>query len=263
MPDYVYTIKGQGDPVLEGDSGWAWPPLFSGMVTAQDKKAAKIEIEAEYGRKFPLRVLRADLEKYPFLLRIDLLDADNDYVRRRFLQTECKECQCKFKLIDKYNNPHCDYTGADYCSRKCADAGKAKACLDQGMLDEGRLPAVIYQIKQKSTGMVYVGQTIRAYTLRWWQHLTNPSGSKFHKALQASSKTDWEFSVLEVIDVPRTSPNRATYISERERHWIAELDSVASGFNTILPAALEPQTSLYMASEAFQGASVAEPSPSF
>lgn len=41
MPDFHYQIKGRQTSEYEGDSGWAWPPVFSGLVTAPDKKAAK------------------------------------------------------------------------------------------------------------------------------------------------------------------------------------------------------------------------------
>jgi hypothetical protein len=235
MPDFHYQIKGRTDHSLEGGPGWAWPPVFSGIVTAPDRKAAKLAIEDEYGRTFPLRVLRVDIEQHAYLLHIREVDKEDDYIRRRFQVAACKVCSTSFRPIDKYNDPHCDHAGPDYCSAKCAKIGKVREAGEFVVQGDGRLPAVIYQIRQRSSGKIYVGQTIRAFTLRWWQHLVNSSDCKFHATLKSTPVTDWEFSVLEVID--GDVPCKAAYLTERERFWIEKLDTVTSGFNTILPTA--------------------------
>lgn len=240
MPEYFYQIRGRTDCDEMGDKGWEWPPLFCGVVTADDKKAAKVAIDEEYGRKFPLRVLRADIQQHAFLLRITEVDPQDDYTQRKLRFTACLECGDRFRPIDKYNDPHADYRGLDYCSKKCKTAGQTRDVSEFRLAGEGRLPPVIYQVRQKTTGRVYVGQTIKPFTLRWWQHLTTLSDCKFHEALKLGPITDFEFSVLEVITVPDDC-SASVYITDRERHWIDVFDSVKSGFNTIRPTGISPQ----------------------
>lgn len=244
MPDFYYQIKGRKSDESEGDSAWSWPPVFSGLVTAPGRKEAKVLIEDEYGRQFPLRVLRKDIHEHAYLLHIRVVEPHDDYLLRRFRETACKECGAVFKLIDKYNDTYADHRGPDHCSAKCASDGKFREVQEFRLVAEGKLPAVIYQVRQKSTGKVYVGQTIQPFTLRWWQHLTNPSDCKFHEAMKATPITDWEFSVLEVIVVPVDCASKTAYITDRERHWIEAFNSVTQGYNTMRPTGISPQQSL-------------------
>lgn len=213
-------------------------PVFSGLVSAADRKAAKAMIDEEYSRTFPLRVLRADVEQHEYLLHIQEVDPGNDYILRRFRDSVCKECGSTFRLIDKYNDHHADHKGPDYCSQRCAVDGKARAVQEFRLTHEGKLPAVIYQIRQRSTGRVYVGQTTQPFTLRWWQHMTNQTGCKFHEAMRSSPVTDWEYSVLEVIEFPKGC-STADHLTDRESYWIAKLNSIEAGFNTARPSAVD------------------------
>lgn len=244
VTEFYYQIKGRM-PGKEGSySEWAWPPVFSGIVEAEGRKEAKAKIEEDYGRQFPMRVLKKDMDEHEYLLHIRELAPGDVYLRRRFLDTACKECGILFKLIDKYNDPYADHRGPDYCSERCASAGRKRELLDFNLAAEGRLPAVIYQVRQKATGKVYIGQTIQAFTLRWWQHLTTPSDCKFHEALKSSPITDWEFSVIEVVEYPPECKNKVAYLTDRERFWIETFNSVANGFNTTLPSKISPQEHL-------------------
>ncbi|HFS8928312.1 TPA: GIY-YIG nuclease family protein [Pseudomonas aeruginosa] len=244
MPDFYYTIKGKKPSEYVPSYEWAWPPVYSGLVSAPDKNKAKELIEEEYSRTFPLRVLKKDMDEHAYLLRIEEVDPTNEYILRRFRQTNCKECGTGFRLIDKYNDAHADYKGKDYCSKKCADSGKFKDVQEYRLAVESKLPPVIYQIRQRSTGMSYVGQTTQPFTLRWWQHLCTPTGCKFHEALRAAPVTDWEYTVLESISFPEDCKDKAAYIYDRERHWIETLNSVTTGFNTVRPSGINPQQPL-------------------
>lgn len=242
MADFYYQIKGkqeqEEEPASDWGSRWVWPPIFSGLISAPDKKAAKALIEEEYGRQFPLRVLKKDIDEHAYLLHIRIVDESMDYIRSRFQQTACKECGAMFRLIDKYNDPHADHRGPEYCSAPCHSAGKFRDVQEFKLVAIGKVPAVIYRVQQKSTGMAYVGQTIQPFTLRWWQHLTTLTDCKFHEAMRKIPLTDWDFSVLEVIAVPEEVTDKAAFITERERHWIEAMDSVSNGFNTVRPKAL-------------------------
>jgi hypothetical protein len=255
MPDYYYAIKGlarvqqtewEKSQGIEGELFWKFPPLFSGMVTSPDKKTAKLLVDEEYGRVFPQRVLRKDMEDHPFLLSISEMSNDpTDVIRRRFLPSECKECGAVFRLIDRYNDPDSETSSRHHCSADCFQSGRERDYQEFTLVNQGMIPPVIYAIRQVSTGMHYVGQTIKPFTLRWWQHLTNVSDSKFHKAFKAAADmTDWEFKVLEVVTAPPAAVKMSTFLSNRERHWIDALDSVNNGLNTIRPAGASPQHDL-------------------
>ncbi|AHZ73574.1 hypothetical protein OU5_P0322 (plasmid) [Pseudomonas mandelii JR-1] len=241
MPDYYYQIKARKTSEYDGESEWAFPPAFSGLVTAADRKKAKEIIEEEYGREFPVRVLKKDLDEHHYLLRISEIDPSDEYILRRFRETQCKECGAKFRPIDKYNDPYSDNSGADYCTARCATAGKARDIRDLKLVVEGKVPAVIYQVRQISTGRVYVGQTTQPFTLRWWQHVTYPGESKFHEIIKSTPITDFDFSVIEVIVFPENCTDAVRYITDRERFWIEEKNAVTLGFNTVRPTGISPQ----------------------
>ncbi|GFM73793.1 hypothetical protein PSCICL_47850 [Pseudomonas cichorii] len=242
MARFYYQIKGRLPAKNEySASEWAWPPVFSGQVEAEDRKAARIEVEGLYERKFPMAVKLKDIDAHDYLLHIQPLEDTDTYLLSRFEDKACKECGAVFKLIDKYNDPHTETKSHDYCTEACQAAAKCRDLSEFRLASEGRSPPVIYQVRQKSSGRVYVGQTTQPFTLRWWQHLSNPSGCKFHAALSASAITDWEFSVIEVIVYPSDCTNRAAYITQRESHWIATLGAVETGFNTVRPVgAIDP-----------------------
>jgi hypothetical protein len=64
MPDFFYQIKARQESDSEWNR-WIWPPVFSGKVQAADKKQARALVDAEYGQKFPMRVLAKDIETAP------------------------------------------------------------------------------------------------------------------------------------------------------------------------------------------------------
>lgn len=239
MTKFYYQIKGRQPAGPSREAEWAWPPVFSGMVEADNRKEARAQIEALYERQFPVCVLKKDLADHAYLLHIQVLREHDTYLVRRFEDTACKECGTVFRLIDKYNDPNTETNSHDYCTNACLRAAKFRDIQEFRLVNEGKLPAVIYQVRQRSTGKSYVGQTTQAFTLRWWQHLTHSTGCKFHLALIGSDITDWEFSVIEVIAYPEGGSNRAAYITQREAHWIEELSAIDQGFNTVRPLAPE------------------------
>lgn len=238
MSKFYYQIKGRQPAGPKREAEWAWPPVFSGMVEAEDRKEAKAKIEELYERQFPVRVLKKDLTDHAYLLHIQVLHEHDTYLLRRFEDTPCKECGTVFRLIDKYNDPNTETTSHDYCTDACLKAARFRDIQEFRLVNEGKLPAVIYQVRQRSSGKSYVGQTTQAFTLRWWQHLTHSTDCKFHAALSGSDITDWEFSVVEVIAYPDGCSNRAAYITQREAHWIEALSALDTGFNTVRPVVM-------------------------
>ncbi|EPG8943897.1 GIY-YIG nuclease family protein [Pseudomonas aeruginosa] len=239
MAEFFYQIKRQrraDEPEGMFGSPWHWPPEFSGIVEAETKKEAKAMVDEIYGLTFPQRVLEKDLPQQPYLLHLQLVPDDpNDYLRKRLSPQECEECGSTFDMITKFNSPFCTYKGERWCSDKCHTEGRDRERLEFRVAGNGLVPPVIYQVRQVSTGKLYVGQTKQPFTFRWWQHITAPTGSKFHDAIRAAPKTDWEFRVLEIIKPPEGRRDVQAYMNERERFWIDELQAVTHGFNTVLP----------------------------
>lgn len=245
MIDYYYQIKGKNSQKDEFTmSNWAFPPIFSGKVTAKNKKEAKELICEDYGKQFPLRVLREQLDNNEFLLSIEEIKP-NSHIQRLFEQQSCKQCTTTFYVIDKYNDKNCRNKSPEFCSDKCQEDHRTAhhfKRMDNDLLIGSAMP-VIYKITNKVTGMVYIGKTSQVFTLRWYQHFFQFGGSKFHEAIKNSKVTDWLFEVQEIIEFPQVLremndmnsylDQREKYIFERERHWINHYNSIENGYNSL------------------------------
>lgn len=242
MTEFFYQIKARQDSDSEYNR-WIWPPVFSGMVCAADKKEARALVDQQYGQKFPMRVLAKDIATAQFLLNIREILPGDKRTQELFTVRDCKACGGGFRIIDHYNNHHQRYSGRDFCCDDCKEewAKEHDARLFTSNAAASH-PPVIYKIENIITGMCYVGQTSQPFTLRWWQHFFHGTNTKFHQAIASSQMTDWQFSVLEVIDLAARPEGVAAsdYMHHREQYWIDALDTINSGYNTatakVLPA---------------------------
>ena len=58
----------------------------------------------------------------------------------------------------------------------------------------------IYKITHKPTGKVYIGKTVNFPLWRWWQHIKDQSGTKFHEFFKENSNMcDWIFEAIDVV----------------------------------------------------------------
>lgn len=230
MPDFYYQVKGKRDDSWSGS--WAFPPLFSGKVTADNKVKAKAIIENDYGRSFPLRVLKKDLADHHFLMSIKEIKEDDKHTLSLFDENICKKCSASFKRIDLYNDHNERYKGTEFCSQDCSNVyrDENRVYTNESFIDNGK--PVIYQIKNIQTGMVYIGKTTQVFTLRWYQHFFQGGNCKFHQAIKNSKAEDWQFSVVETVTVP-VGESKSDYVEKRESHWINKMDSVNDGYNSI------------------------------
>lgn len=236
MADYFYQIKAKQDSGYEY-ARWIWPPVFSGKVTAPDKKAARKMVDEEYGQKFPMRVLNTDIESANFLLSITQISDGDKRTIELFEDKICKCCGQGFQVINHYNNAKQKYAGRDFCSDDCVEAYKKEhdsRLFAYDNLTITKNPPVIYKIENKKTGKVYIGQTCQTFTLRWWQHFAHPTTSKFHQEIKESSISDWIFSVIETIDISLKPPEKtnADFICDREQFYINQYDSINQGYNS-------------------------------
>lgn len=228
---FYYQIKGKDESGFMGN--WSWPPVFSGMVEAENKKKAKLLIDDEYGRKFPLRVLKKDIDEHHYLLNIKEVNEGDERTIGLFELIECEQCNKKFRVIDKYNDFNENDKGRDFCSQSCKSRwyeSNKTIKIPSNELSNGI--AFIYQIKNKITGMSYIGKTTQVFTLRWYQHFYQHGDCKFHKAIKESKFSDWTFSVIEIVQNIDGEVNGET-VKRREGYWISEFDSINNGYNSV------------------------------
>lgn len=234
MAKFYYQIKGKELNTYFGSSNWSWPPIFSGMVEAKTKKEARLLIEDEYGRKFPLRVLQKDLDNESYLLNIREITKDDTRTLSLFELKECLEPDCsnKFRVIDKYNDNNESYKGHDYCSVKCKNLNYERTSYKTPNELDANGTAVIYKITNVSSGMVYIGKTTQVFTLRWYQHFYQNGDCKFHQAIKNSSLKDWTFEIVEIVEAPTSGKDINIHIREREGFWIDHYNAIESGYNS-------------------------------
>ena len=229
MTDFYFQIKGKIEECSM--SNWAFPPLFSGKVAADNRKDAKALVESEFNRKFPTRVLKKDLAENSFLLGIKEIQDDDERTKSLFDLVNCEKCGKSYRVIDLYNDHNQMTKGQGFCSDKCKKESYYENRPDRNTLSNGGSKPVIYSIYNTKTGMTYVGKTTQIFTLRWYQHFFQGGSTKFHNAIKESNVEDWQFSVIESIQVP-TGIDIDSYISDRESFWINRFDSIKTGYNT-------------------------------
>lgn len=231
MPEFYYQIKGKEN------GHWLFPPLWSDKVVASDRKQAKEMIEEQYGRTFPTRVLKRDTESNEFLLVIKEIKEDDFYTKKLFEVCTCKKCGMQYKVIEKYQfgNSGGSY---EFCSSLCkTEYNIASSYIDaHNKSGNGRYPPIIYKITNKINGKCYIGKTTQPFTLRWYQHFFQTTGTKFHTAIKEFSIIDWHFEVLEIIAIPEEFGNNVSqindFIFEKETQYIKLHDSIRNGYNT-------------------------------
>lgn len=244
MTEFYYQIKGKKAEGQECLSHWVFPPIFSGKVVAENKKQAKEIINENYGKQFPSRVLKTDIQNNEFLLSIEEIKPGS-HLEKLFELRKCLLCKNTFYIIDKYNDNNHKNKSWDYCSDVCKDEHNKFMYMKRNENDSINAghSAVIYKITNKNNGMVYIGKTNQVFTLRWYQHFFQLGGTKFHEAIKNSIVTDWTFEIQEIITLPihiveNKEPisymdEREKYILERERFWIDHYDSIKNGYNSI------------------------------
>jgi hypothetical protein len=237
--EFYFDIKGRKDSDGDSFSKWAWPPVWSGRIEAEDSKDARRKIEEEYNRKFILKDGK-NCQDHMFLLSIKPM---SPYLAKRFEKIQCTVCDTDFTANEAYI---IGLNDARFCSVNCKkefDANLEMQKLSNNNVDFNnyRNPPVIYCIKNIQDNKVYIGKSVRSFTLRWWEHIKvakvyDNASSKFHVALRNSSLSDWEFKVIEVIVFPDTImsyTDKDRHILERETHWMKQLDSIDNGYNSL------------------------------
>lgn len=238
MQRYFYQIKGKMPNGMLNDFGavWAFPPIYSGDVYANDSKDARNKINEHFGKELSVRILKTETHLHDYLLKIEDF---KDHHASLFEERECIICKSKFRIIDKYNDAHVKDGGQRFCSDDCKEDFRRKDEyeLKRTVHSTTEISPVIYKITNKQTGKCYIGKTTQVFTLRWYGHFFQTTGGKFQDAIWNSKYTDWTFEVIEMVEVPEETKKSISeterFILDRERFWINHYDSKNNGYNTV------------------------------
>jgi hypothetical protein len=206
-----------------------WRDLIKDTIKAETKEDArkKVKQEFELDTDLPMRIQRKNIK--PNSLVLKLYEHDGKYFSKDFFdEKECEVCGKKYTMIEKYNLAG-SYGDYDLCSKIC-EAKKYKE-RDRDYDNYNYSDTVVYKITQISTGKIYIGKTIRSFTLRWWEHL------KSSEWVAGIDVTDLIFQVIEVL--PKSTCNDE--ILERETYWINHYNSVNNGFNSHVSKKEDPE----------------------
>lgn len=222
MKEYFFQIKVRANK--EYDDGfmamnWSFPPEFQGKVSANDKKEAKKKIEEEFDREFPLRVLKKDYPNVPYLLKITEITERKGSIKELFEYRKCDICGNEFRIIDSYNLGDGKLGRGKVCSNKCSEEFYIREQEKwESNIVNPKCPNVIYKITNKRNEKVYIGQTTRSFTLRWWEH--------FCIWIPNEEICDFKFEILETVE-------NKDNLYDREQFYIDKFNSIENGYNSI------------------------------
>ena len=217
MKKFYYQLKIKEG--LDDDSGYSIPhwgkAIFKGIVQAENSKKAREIIKNDiFEREFKKGV-------DDVLLSVLEVTEDRKYLEEFFEPRVCKYCG---RTWTPANN---EYYG-DFCCRACYEQYEYEKRIEDNdeeayiSLDWYESFPVIYRIHDKKNDKNYIGQTIRSFTLRWWEHY-----KAWIQKVENTSITDFEFTILEVFSKTITKEK----LSEREQYWINKYDAINNGYN--------------------------------
>ena len=211
---FYYQLKCKERNPYTGRIDDCWSSaFFKGIVKAENSKTAR-----EFIKK---HILDNEIKKdNNLLLSIIEIKPGSEYLEDFFAPRVCKHCGT---IWTPANN---EYYGL-YCCRACYEQAMQQIKRSEDELfissDWDSSYPVIYRIFDRKNNKNYVGQTIRAFTLRWWEHYKN-----WIQRVENTNITDFEFSVLEIF--PQSIDKKI--LSEREQYWIEKYDALISGYNS-------------------------------
>lgn len=202
---------------------WSW-------LLAESEEEAKKLLEEEYWLQWMLQFSPVRKNQKKDMYRVSLYEKWNIemYIKDMTKKNECNHCKRIFrKMTHKWYYSNFD---SIYCSYDCFLTwtwleNKTWSCSSYSS------SGVVYRIYKKSTWESYIWQTIRSWTLRWWEHFTQWTSPKFQNAIRSTPLNDWSFEIIEVIEWQYLSQNQYA-LSEAEEKWIRHFNSIENWFNT-------------------------------
>lgn len=193
-------------------SHWGKATL-KGIVVAENSKKAREIIKND--------IFERDFKRgEDVLLTVLEVTPDRQYLEDFFKPRICKYCG---RTWTPANN---EYYG-DYCCRACYEQSEFDRRLQDDELfisaDWHESYPVIYRIYDRKNNKNYIGQTIRPFTLRWWEHY-----KAWIQKVENTTITDFEFSVIEIL--PKNTSKEE--LSAREQFYIEKYNALNDGYNS-------------------------------
>lgn len=215
MKDFYYQLKVK----YKNELYWS-KPVMKGIVQAETSKDARKYIKEVI---FEREIKQGD----DVLLSVMEIKDNTKYLKDFFEPRICKYCGRTF------NNTISGFYSSEFCCENCyelynyenLDAEKYLKTKEMNYMEFMDSNPVIYRIYNRISNKNYIGQTIRSFTLRWWEHC------KSWIKLCPESITAFEFSILEEFTKEQVKSN-PNLLSEREQYWIEKYDSLNNGYNS-------------------------------
>lgn len=221
LKKFLYILK-----VPPQESYQDWQEAFVDIVEAVDKKTVldnlKKELDPHIAEKLTAK------NKGVLNYRAFVVELSPHWEMHWLSERTCKQCSTAYTLLQK--KQHGEYANYEYCSASCRNVSRKDTDFGAyaNSYASSNFEPCIYKITNKQTNQVYIGQTIRCFTLRWYEHFFQSGDSKFHQAIKLSKPSDWIFEVLETLPIESTKEE----INNREMHYINLYDSINNGYNT-------------------------------
>lgn len=222
---FFYQLKvprSDGDPLYDD-----WVTIWFDIVEATDKAEAKKLIQDEHGGIIAEKVSKKNPKKIDY--RVFVVELSPEWEDHWLTVRTCQVCGAKYDLLNAKRNG--EWANHDICSGDCRKILRKETDFGDYTQGYNSHRPCIYKITNKTTGMVYIGQTTQCFTLRWYQHFFNAGENKFHQAIKSSKPSDWTFEVIEVI---YDEKNIKEILAQREQHWINHYDSIVNGYNSAI-----------------------------
>lgn len=217
---FFYQLKVKDEKLNE------WQDIWLDIGEAPDKKTLIANLKNELSAEIMEKISRKNTK--PVDYRIFAVELTEYWEKHWCSVRTCRVCSTPFTLIQARQNGV--YANYEMCSSECRKITRRAEDFGgyaESYINQDYRPC-IYKITNKSSQMVYIGQTVQCFTLRWYQHFFQAGDSKFHQAIKSSQPNDWTFEVIEVLETPVTKKE----IDAREMHWITHYDSINNGYNT-------------------------------
>lgn len=228
MKDFYYQVKTR--QYIRNDDRFAEKPYikiwsnvqYRGIVEAENSKKAREKVKNEIFDKKIIKNKDADV-----LLSIIEITPQKSYLKKFFEPRVCKHCGRTFdvSISDYYSSEFCCEACYETYSMMNFDINKMVQSRELNYIEFMESNPVIYRIRNKINGKNYIGQTIRSFTLRWWEHY------KSWIKKQPEGIENFDFSVLEEFTKEEIKRN-PDLLKQREQYWIDKYDAIENGYNS-------------------------------
>lgn len=203
-----------------------WIDIWTDIGEANSKKELLDSLKNDISPNIAEKITKKNQDKIEY--RVFAVELTPHWEEHWCSVRTCKVCKTQYTQIQSRQNNQ--WSSYDICSLECRNLTRRTedfGAYAESYSNQSYKPC-IYKITNKKTQMVYIGQTVQCFTLRWYQHFFQAGESKFHQAVKASLPSEWSFEVIEVLDTPISKKE----VDTREMFWINHHDSINNGYNT-------------------------------